>query len=94
MLREYPESYQEAYELTKKAVKNEPKWEEAHNMMGNCLLNLGRYSEARDAFKKSVSPCTSLTLLLSLALKCIKDPYSFLQGEVKARLCHSTLKSR
>lgn len=56
MLREYPETYQEAYELTKKAVKNEPKWEESHNMMGNCLLNLGRFSEARDAFKKSVSP--------------------------------------
>ena len=56
MLREDPETYEEAYELTKKAVKQEPKWEEAHNMMGNCLVKLGRFSEARDAFKKSVSP--------------------------------------
>ena len=55
MLREYPESYQEAYELTQKAVQHESQWEEAHNMMGNCLVKLERFSEARDAFKKSVS---------------------------------------
>ena len=55
MLREYPESYEEAYELTKRAVKNEPEWEEAHNMMGNCLVKLDQFREARDAFKKSVS---------------------------------------
>ena len=55
MLREYPETYQEAYELTQKAVQHEPQWEEAHNMMGNCLMNLQRFVEARDAFKKSVS---------------------------------------
>lgn len=54
MIRQYPESYQEAYEMTEKAVKQEPAWEEAHNMMGNCLLNLGRVNEARDSFKRSV----------------------------------------
>lgn len=68
MLREYPETYQEAYELTKKAVKNEPQWEESHNMMGNCLLNLGRFSEARDAFKKSVSPILLSTPILTISL--------------------------
>ena len=55
MLREHTTSYLEAYELTKLAVKNEPEWEEAHNMMGNCLMKLERYSEAKTAFKRSVS---------------------------------------
>ena len=55
MLRENPETYEEAYELTKRAVKQEPKWEEGHNVMGNCLVALERYSEAREAFRKAVS---------------------------------------
>ena len=55
MLREYPDSYWEAYELSLKAVEQEPKWEESHNMMGNCLMKLQRFSDALDAFKKAVS---------------------------------------
>lgn len=55
LLREHTTSYEEAYELTKLAVKNEPEWEESHNMMGNCLVKLERYSEAKAAFKRSVS---------------------------------------
>ena len=65
MLREYPESYEEAYEWTKLAVKNEPKWEESHNMMGNCLVKLGRYSEAREAFRKSVRHTYNMVFPLS-----------------------------
>ena len=54
MLREHITEYQEAYEMTKIAVQQEPDWEESHNMMGNCLMKLERYSEAKLAFKRSV----------------------------------------
>ena len=70
ILREYPDSYQEAYELTQRAVQHEPQWEEAHNMMGNCLMKLERFREARDAFKKSVS-FVFKTILLTNDTSCI-----------------------
>ena len=70
ILREYPDSYQEAYELTQRAVQHEPQWEEAHNMMGNCLMKLERFREARDAFKKSVS-FVFITKLLTNDTLCI-----------------------
>ena len=83
MLREYPESYEEAYELTKKAVKQEPNWEESHNMMGNCLVKLGRFSEARDAFKKSVS------LSVEIVSRCLGKVFCRDVGQrrLKSHLC-------
>ena len=83
MLREYPESYEEAYELTKKAVKQEPNWEESHNMMGNCLVKLSRFSEARDAFKKSVS------LSVEIVSHCLRE-FFFVKTwakDVSSRIC-------
>ena len=55
MLLKHTSRYQEAYEMSKKAVQVEPKWEEAYNMEGNCLMKLGRYSEAKAAFQRAVS---------------------------------------
>ena len=63
LLREHTTDYQEAYEMTRKAVQQEPEWEESHNMMGNCLMKLERHSEAKLAFKRSVCGHSAWKLL-------------------------------
>lgn len=55
LLLAHTQRYQEAYQLTRKAVKVEEDWEETHNLMGRCLVKLERHSEAVAAFKKAVS---------------------------------------
>lgn len=55
LLLTHTERHQEAYQLTRKAVKVEGDWEQTHNLMGKSLVKLNRHSEAAAAFKKAVS---------------------------------------
>ena len=60
MLLRHTERHEEAYRLTRKAARVEPEWEEPYNLMGKCLFQLGRVSEAAAAFKKAVSVSMSV----------------------------------